>query len=69
MTAVISDLSWVDYTWLEFVSCGLFKPGRESRLHHGRIRLDGVCALTGLFEVFLVVSDYIFVSMTIFLFQ
>jgi hypothetical protein len=61
MTAVISDFSRVDDAWRKFVSRRLLKPGHESP-YIMEVRLDGVGALAGLFEVFLVVSDYIFVS-------
>jgi hypothetical protein len=39
----------------------LLKPGRESP-YIMNVRLDGVDALSGLFEVFLVVSDRILIS-------
>ena len=57
MTAVISDFSWVNDAWREFVSRRLLKPRRECR-HIMNVRFDGVGTLTGLLEIFLVVSDY-----------
>lgn len=61
MTAVISDFSRVDDAWRKLVARRLLEPGRESP-YIMDVRLDGVGALAGLFEVFLVVSDYIFIA-------